>query len=190
MEVRNVTDEVQTIHKGTVLGVAFQAVEMKPWVDVDLKNSAEASADVKTGSTGAPSESTGMPAGPTGVPAEPTDMQNSHATVHRINVRPPMDGEAMSIDLPEHVQELYDKHHTDMVPEDQKLYKELLWKYSQIFAKSKTDLGRTDMIKHHIETGDERPFKHKPRRLPQAKFDEMKKTGRSYACAGSYTSIN
>ena len=175
MEVRNVTDEIQTIHKGTVLGVAFQAVEMKPWVDVDLKNSTEASADSETGSTGAPVVSTGMPAGPTGVPAGPADMQNGHATVHRINVRPPADGDVMNIDLPEHVQELYDKHHQDMVPEDQKLYKELLWKYSQIFAKSKTDLGRTDMIKHHIETGDERPFKHKPRRLPQAKFDEMKK---------------
>ena len=74
-------------------------------------------------------------------------MQNGQATVRRINVRPLPDGKAMSIDLPEHVQELYDKHHQDMVPEDQILYKELLWKYSQIFTKSKTDLGRTDLIK-------------------------------------------
>ena len=167
MEVRNITDEVQTINKGTVLGVAFQALEMKPWVDVDLKSSADVSA-------GKPTDPTGQPAEPTGQPVGPTDGK-SQATVHRISVQPPPDSSMSSGELPEHVRELYDKHHKDMVPEDQVLYKELLMKYSQIFAKSKTDLGRTDLIKHHIDTGDERPFKHKPRRLPQAKFEEMKR---------------
>ena len=38
------------------------------------------------------------------------------------------------------------------------MYKELLLKYSSIFVKSKTDLGRTELIEHHIETGDEQPF--------------------------------
>ena len=164
MEVRNITDEVQTIHRGTVLGVAFQAVEMKPWVDVDLTTVTvdTPQADAANGTTAPDDLSTG-----------PVDKSSIQATVHRINATPTSDVSAEG--LPGHIQELYMKHHKNMVPEDQLLYKELLMKYSSIFATSKTDLGRTKLIKHHIETGDEQPFKHKPRRLPQAKFEEMKK---------------
>lgn len=35
-----------------------------------------------------------------------------------------------------------------------------------LFASSDTDLGRTDLVKHSIETGDARPFKEPPRRTP------------------------
>ena len=111
MEVKNVTDEVQTIHKGTLLGVAFQALEMKPWVDVDLKGSSTAPNDVVT-------KPTDVSDGSTDPSVESTGKTTGHATVHRINVRPPSDGEVLSGDLPEHVQELYDKHHKDMVLED------------------------------------------------------------------------
>ena len=44
-----------------------------------------------------------------------------------------------------------------------------------MFATNKTDLGRTSWVKHHINTGDEQSFKHRPYRLPQAKYDEMKR---------------
>ena len=74
MEVRNVADEVQRIHKSTVLGVAFQALEMKPCVDVDLKGSSIPPNDGTTDPTGVLVEPTGLPAGPTGLPLEPTGM--------------------------------------------------------------------------------------------------------------------
>ena len=167
MEVRNITDEVQTIHKGTVLGVAFQAVEMKPWIDVDLTS---ATVDTSNNQATATTDSAKAPAD---LSTGPIDRTAEPATVHRINAQPV--GDVSAEGLPEHVQDLYTKHHKNMVPQDQLLYKELLLKYSSIFAKSKTDLGRTELIKHHIETGDEQPFKHKPRRLPQTKFEEMKK---------------
>ena len=66
MEVRNVADEVQRIHKSTVLGVAFQALEMKPCVDVDLKGSSIPPNDGTTDPTGVSVEPTGLPAVSTG----------------------------------------------------------------------------------------------------------------------------
>ena len=44
-----------------------------------------------------------------------------------------------------------------------------------MFVKHKTDLDRTSWVKHHIDTGDAKPFKHRPYQLPQMKYDEMKK---------------
>ena len=108
MEVKNVTDEVQTIHKGTLLGVAFQTLEMKPWVDVNLKGSSTAPDDVTAKPTGTSDKSTDPS-------VESTDESTEQATVHRINVGPPSDGEVLGDDLPEHVQELYNKHHKLMI---------------------------------------------------------------------------
>ena len=170
MEVRNVTDEIQTLHKGTVIGVAFQATEMKPWIDPKPTErvTAESPAD-----TVGPTVHTDEPTVGTEQPAVHTA---GTATVHRVTTRSQTAAADLSPDsLPEHMRELYTKHRDGMTPEDQRAYKDLLMKYSDIFARSKTDLGRTDLVKHHIETGDEAPFKHKPRRLPQTKFEEMKR---------------
>ena len=119
MEIRNVTDEVQTTNQGTVLGVAFQAAEMKPWVDVDLKGCSTApDAITRADATGAP-ETEATPAGSAGA-------LNEEATVHRINVRPKPNGDVSVDCLLKHVQDMYTLHHESMVPEDQALYKELL----------------------------------------------------------------
>ena len=75
MEVKNVTDEVQTIHKGTLLGVDFQALEMKPWVDVDLKGSSTAPDDVTAKATGTSEGSTDPWVESTAPPTRRQDMQ-------------------------------------------------------------------------------------------------------------------
>ena len=41
--------------------------------------------------------------------------------------------------------------------------------YRDIFAKSKSDLGRTSLFKHEINTGNTPPIKQRPRRVPLAK---------------------
>ena len=53
--------------------------------------------------------------------------------------------------------------------------KSLLCEYADIFAKNDRDLGRTDKVKHHINTGDARPVKIPPRRVPLHLRDEMRK---------------
>ena len=42
-------------------------------------------------------------------------------------------------------------------------------KHKDVFAKNKTDLGRTDIVKHKINTGTAAPVKQNPRRLPLSK---------------------
>lgn len=39
-------------------------------------------------------------------------------------------------------------------------------KHIKVFAKSKTDLGKTNIVSHKINTGDARPIKQQPRRIP------------------------
>ena len=40
---------------------------------------------------------------------------------------------------------------------------------SDVFSFSSTDLGRTSILRHHINTGDEAPVHLPPRRVPQAR---------------------
>ncbi|CAG2205410.1 unnamed protein product [Mytilus edulis] len=44
--------------------------------------------------------------------------------------------------------------------------KSLVQEYESLFAKTDSDLGKTSLVKHEIETGNARPFKEPPRRTP------------------------
>ena len=61
----------------------------------------------------------------------------------------------------------------------QSAVKALLTKYSDLFAKSNTDRGHTHLVQHKINTGNNPPFKQRPRHLPlsqrQAERDEIDK---------------
>lgn len=52
--------------------------------------------------------------------------------------------------------------------------KKLLQKYAFIFANEGTKFGRTSIVKHQIDTGEARPIRQAPRRVPLAKRDEAK----------------
>ena len=52
---------------------------------------------------------------------------------------------------------------------------ELLLSYGDIFARNKTDFGRTSKIKHSIDTGEAAPIRQHVRRVPPARREEMKK---------------
>ena len=59
-----------------------------------------------------------------------------------------------------------------MSEEQSSQLKGLLKRHSGAFAKSKNDLGCSDLIKHKINTGDAVPSKQNPRRLSLAKRQE------------------
>ncbi|VDI29050.1 Hypothetical predicted protein [Mytilus galloprovincialis] len=44
--------------------------------------------------------------------------------------------------------------------------KRLVQEYESLFAETDSDLGKTSLVKHEIETGNARPFKEPPRRTP------------------------
>jgi hypothetical protein len=51
---------------------------------------------------------------------------------------------------------------------------ELLTEYEDIFAGADEDYGRTNKVYHRIDTGDARPIRQPPRRIPLAKQAEVK----------------
>ena len=44
-----------------------------------------------------------------------------------------------------------------------------LLKYQHVFSAGPNDLGKTELVKHKIDTGDNSPIKMAPRRIPLAK---------------------
>ena len=46
--------------------------------------------------------------------------------------------------------------------------------YSDIFSKDEMDLGKTDLVKHHIALTNYTPFKDKYRRIPPHLYEEVR----------------
>ena len=70
--------------------------------------------------------------------------------------------------IPEHLQEMI-YGTTELTGEDHSKFIALILNFQRIFAKSKADLGRTNIITHTINTGHSLPIRKPPRRLPLGK---------------------
>ena len=54
---------------------------------------------------------------------------------------------------------------TDLNPNEKEKLTNLIHEFSDIFAEDASELGRTSVIKHHIDTGDHHPVRQKPYRV-------------------------
>ena len=86
--------------------------------------------------------------------------------------------------LPVHLQELSEVSCDGLNVEQRQQVEDLLKAYADVFAASDCDLGHTSLMQHNIETGDSRPVKVPPRRIPIHKrqaaeemVDQMAKQG-------------
>ena len=70
--------------------------------------------------------------------------------------------------FPEHVRCLVNSLPEDLTEEQLEVAKRFIYENESIFSKSEFDLGRTNMVKHRIDTGLNRPFKQALRRHPLA----------------------
>ena len=52
--------------------------------------------------------------------------------------------------------------------------KEMLKRNAKTFSKDDLDMGRTNLVKHHIKLTDPVPFKEAYRRIPPQMYDEVK----------------
>lgn len=85
-------------------------------------------------------------------------------------------GQSESSDtLPEHLKPLFKNSSSNLSKKQAKVVKSLLMKYALLFTKSDKDVGRTGLTKHTINTGDNRPIKEVPRRLPEHMNAEVDK---------------
>jgi predicted aspartyl protease len=74
--------------------------------------------------------------------------------------------------LPSHIENVYERGITCLDENQQKSYKDLLVEFQTIFSKSEDDIGLTNLVEHTINTGDHRPVRQRPRRIPLAKIKE------------------
>ena len=68
----------------------------------------------------------------------------------------------------DHLKELFDSLKETLPDMKRRKAERFLQDHSDVFSKSEYDLGRTDLIKHTIDTGTNKPFKQQLRRHPMA----------------------
>ena len=153
-QVVNMSDLPKRLKKGSVLGEAepVELVELDKHsesasgileadeVPLDLRRiiSSESSSETKS--------------------AEETSVTNSGS-----GSAAPMEPESTDF-----IKELFDKIALDLTGDQKKQVQELLQENKSVFSTSEFDLGRTNLVRHTIDTGTNRPFKQAPRRHPMA----------------------
>ena len=84
-----------------------------------------------------------------------------------------------SVDLPAFLQPLMDTLPDEMTAVQRQQIAALLYTFQDVFAAPEGKLGQTDVVQHTIDTGDSRPIKIPPRRVPmhlrQVYDDEVRK---------------
>jgi len=81
------------------------------------------------------------------------------------------DGDSEAV--PEYIQKLVDGV-DDSITENACLALEaILMKHADVFSQNENDLGKTDIIMHHIDTGDARPVRQPLRRFPPAHVEAI-----------------
>ena len=74
--------------------------------------------------------------------------------------------------VPSHLEDLYMRSSVQLAEEEKQRLGILLRTYSDVFSVGDHDLGCTNLVRHHINTGDGKPIKQPPRRLPIHQRDE------------------
>ena len=80
----------------------------------------------------------------------------------------PVPGTEMEPGSTDFIKEMFDKIALDLTDEQKNQVAELLQEYKGVFSTSEFDLGLTNLVKHTIDTGTNRPFKQALRRHPMA----------------------
>ena len=79
------------------------------------------------------------------------------------------------LELPEHVQDLFNQSSKSLETEQKIKLANLLNKYQDSFAKSRTEYGKCSVLKHKIDTAEAAPVRQPLRRTPQAFEGEEEK---------------
>ena len=69
--------------------------------------------------------------------------------------------------VPQHLQSLLNSASGSLIDDQMESLRQLLVEYQDVFMGPDGKLGRTDLVKHTIDTGNAKPIKIPPRRVPQ-----------------------
>ena len=103
------------------------------------------------------------------VVGSPTGIDSEGECVRTTTVAP------CTNDVPDHLQQLYQEAADGRDASQRAQIAALLERFSGVFSKNSEDLGLTHLTEHAIDTGDARPFKQPPHRVPAAFAGEDKK---------------
>ena len=78
------------------------------------------------------------------------------------------------VDVPDHLQDMFERSTTCLKAKQKQKLSCLLVEFEDVFAKDRTDLGRTNVTNHKIDTGSTIPIRQAPRRLPLFKREEAR----------------
>uniref|UniRef100_A0A673WIT2 Reverse transcriptase domain-containing protein n=1 Tax=Salmo trutta TaxID=8032 RepID=A0A673WIT2_SALTR len=116
-----------------------------------------------------------VPLSPTAVcyipPATPT-TQPSVSPGRTPPVQLPQMGEERTLSA---VREIWGRNCVGLDPEQQERLWQLLFEFRDSFALSEGEVGQTHLVQHEIDTGDARPIKMRPRRIPLARQEAADK---------------
>ncbi len=83
----------------------------------------------------------------------------------------------------------------DITPREREELAVAIYEYRDVFSSGPADMGRTDLVTHSIDTGEHRPIRLPPRRLPitkqdveQAEVQKMLDRGVIEPCQSSWAS--
>ena len=71
-----------------------------------------------------------------------------------------------------HLRDLYHRSTNELDPDEKCQVHNLLCEFAHLFSQGPQDLGRTDIVKHQINTKEAAPIRQRPHRLPLAKREE------------------
>ena len=75
--------------------------------------------------------------------------------------------------LPDLLKDLWQRSTKQLTAEESQAVAGLIHQYKDVFSLSEQELGRTNLISHHIDTGNARPIKQQPRRTSPSKHVEI-----------------
>ena len=76
-------------------------------------------------------------------------------------------------ELPSHLHDLYQRSTANLDSQYHEQVKQCLMDFADVFSKSGSDIGCTDVVKHSIKTGDAKPVKQRLRRHPFGNQQEI-----------------
>ena len=87
----------------------------------------------------------------------------------------PRSGEFKGQTLPDPLRELWQCSTEGLAEEECEEVAKLLHRHKDVFSLSEQDLDRTNLVTHHIDTGNARPIKQQPRRTSPSKHAEVER---------------
>ncbi len=90
-----------------------------------------------------------------------------------------------TIPIPDHLQKLFDETSSGKTPEQKAILAKFFNSNQDVFSKHDTDIGRTHLTEHVIDTGDASPVKFAPRRVPLAFVGEAEAAMQKFLDSGT-----